>query len=290
MGNKIGPRARSVNHVRIAAAFGFGMPGRGGERIFRCKETARKFLCDLLCFSVEKSISVCEYKSSIAGMRPALIGLVRDRARLTIHKQPLKMRLRSFGLAVITSAITALAISGCANDANAPMAPTAPVGDASRSLLGVLARPTTVYPLQRSTPLANNVSASTIVGVLGGNVSIPAAGLNVVIPPLAVAPGTRITVTALAGANVAYEFEPHGIKFAVPLVATQSLRGTQAQSGGLINPSSLFVGYFPDATNQTLVSELLNLNVNVLNETSVLTIWHFSGYIIATGRAQPGDE
>ena len=200
------------------------------------------------------------------------------------------MRLRSLGLAVITSAITAIAISGCASDTTAPAAAGATASAPSRSLLGVLTQPTTVSPLLRLTPLASNVSASTIVGTLGGAISIPAAGLNVVIPPLAVAPGTRITVTALAGSNVAYQFEPHGIRFAVPLIATQSLRGTQAQTGGLINPSSLFAGYFPDAANQTLVSELLNLNVNLLNQTSVLTIWHFSGYIIATGRSDSSDQ
>jgi hypothetical protein len=200
------------------------------------------------------------------------------------------MRSRSLVVAVITSTITALAISGCASDATAPSAPAAEAIAPSRNLLGVLAGPTTVAPLRRSTPLLANVSASTIVGVLGGSVSVPSAGLNVVIPPLAVAPGTRITVTALAGSNVAYEFQPHGIRFAVPLVATQSLRGTQAQSGSLVNPLSLFAGYFPDPLNQTTITELLNVNISLLNQTSVFTIWHFSGYIIATGRAQPDAE
>ena len=74
----------------------------------------------------------------------------------------------------------------------------------------------------------------------------------------------------------------------MPLIATQSLKGTQAQSGGLINPLSLFAGYFPDSKQTTSISEILNLNVNVLNQTSVLTIWHFSGYIIATSRS--GDD
>lgn len=200
------------------------------------------------------------------------------------------MRFRSFGLAVITSAITAMAISGCAADATAPMAPTAAPSGASQSLLGLLRQPVTVSPLLRNTALATDISASTVVGVLGGNVSIPSAGLNIVIPPLAVAAGTKITVRALAGSNVAYEFEPHGIRFGVPLVATQSLRGTQAESGGLINPLSLFAGYFPDQNAPTSISELLNLNVSLLNQTSVFSIWHFSGYIIATGRAQPDGE
>jgi len=197
------------------------------------------------------------------------------------------MRLRSLGLAVITSAITAIAISGCAADATSPMAPAAAP---SQSLLGLLSQPTIVSPLLRNTPLPADISASTIVGVLGGNVSLPAAGLNVVIPPLAVAAGTRITVRAMAGSKVAYEFEPHGIRFGVPLIATQSLRDTQAQSGGLINPLSLFAGYFPDQTQPTSISELLNVNISLLNQTSIFSIWHFSGYIIATGRAQSGDE
>ena len=200
------------------------------------------------------------------------------------------MRLRSLGLAVITSAITAIAISGCAADATAPAAPTAAPAAPSQSLLGLLSEPVTVSPLLRNTPLPADVSASTIVGVLGGTVSIPSAGLNIVIPPLATAPGTRITVRALAGSNVAYQFEPHGIRFNIPLIATQNLRGTQAQSGGLINPLSLFAGYFADETRPTSITELLNVNVNLLNQTSVFSIWHFSGYIIATGRAQASDE
>ena len=93
----------------------------------------------------------------------------------------------------------------------------------------------------------------------------------------------------VAGSNVAYEFQPHGIRFGLPLIATQSLRGTQAQSGGSINPLSLIAGYFPDQSQPTSISELLNVNINLLNQTSVFSIWHFSGYIIATGRAQPQD-
>jgi len=129
------------------------------------------------------------------------------------------------------------------------------------------------------------VTASATIGPLGGVLALPSAGLTVVVPPLAVTKATKMSVTAVAGSSVAYEFEPHGIKFSVPLVATQSLKGTQAQSGGSINPLSLFAGYFPDSKQITSVSELLNLNVNVLGQTSVLTIWHFSGYIIATGRS-----
>ena len=195
------------------------------------------------------------------------------------------MRLRLLTLsATITAALLAY---GCANDSvTAPAStPVAAAAAASPSLLGsLLGQTTTVTPLLRKTPITS-VTASATIGPLGGVLALPSAGLTVVVPPLAVTTATKMSVTAVAGSSVAYEFEPHGIKFSVPLVATQSLKGTQAQSGGSINPLSLFAGYFPDSKQITSVSELLNLNVNVLGQTSVLTIWHFSGYIIATGRS-----
>jgi len=195
------------------------------------------------------------------------------------------MRLR---LLTLSATITAALLTyGCANDSvTAPAStPVAAPAGASPSLLGsLLGQTTTVTPLLRKTPITS-VTASATIGPLGGVLALPSAGLTVVVPPLAVTTATKMSVTAVAGSSVAYEFEPHGIKFSVPLVATQSLKGTQAQSGGSINPLSLFAGYFPDSKQITSVSELLNLNVNVLGQTSVLTIWHFSGYIIATGRS-----
>ena len=195
------------------------------------------------------------------------------------------MRLRLLTLsATITAALLAY---GCANDSvTAPAStPVAAPAGASPSLLGsLLGQTTTVTPLLRKTPITS-VTASATIGPLGGVLALPSAGLTVVVPPLAVTKATKMSVTAVAGSSVAYEFEPHGIKFTVPLVATQSLKGTQAQSGGSINPLSLFAGYFPDSKQITSVTELLNLDVNVLGQTSVLTIWHFSGYIIATGRS-----
>ena len=198
-----------------------------------------------------------------------------------------RLRLRPF-ITLSATLTAALLASGCANDsvtAPATMPAGAPEA-ASQTLLGsLLTKPTTVTPLLRTTPLKSALTTSATIGPLGGVLTLPGAGLTVVVPPLAVKSATKMSVTALAGSSVAYEFQPHGIKFLVPLVATQSLKGTQAQSGGLINPLSLFAGYFPDQTKITSVTELLNLNVNVLSQTSVLTIWHFSGYIIATGRS-----
>jgi hypothetical protein len=183
-----------------------------------------------------------------------------------------------------TAAAGAIVMNGCGSHDSpvAPQNPIAPTPEASSSLLGL--RSTSVTPLQRTTPLPTNLTASAYIGALGGSLSIPGAGITVVVPPLALTSTKLVTVTALAGSNVAYEFEPHGTKFLVPLVVTQNLSNTQAKSGGLINPLSLFVGYFPDDTNVLSVTELLNVNVNLLNQTAVFTVTHFSGYIVASGR------
>jgi len=190
--------------------------------------------------------------------------------------------LRSLALATLG----ALFVNGCGTNDNpvAPQSAVAPTAPASTSLLGLLSPTTTVTPLQRTKPLAQPLYASAYVGVLGGVLAIPGAGITVVVPPLALTSTKRLTVTALAGSTVAYEFEPHGTKFLVPLVVTQDLKSTQASSGGLVNPLSLFVGYFPDDTNILSVTELLNVNVNLLNQTALFTVTHFSGYIVASGR------
>ena len=209
------------------------------------------------------------------------------------------MRFRSFATVAATLSAGLLA-AGCGDSPVAPSAPpaapSAPIAapnSPNNSLLGgvlgtVLGSPTTVIPLNRTTPLASNVTVSKKIGLLGGVLSIPGAGITVVVPPLAVLSPTTISVTARAGSAVAYDFAPHGIKFAVPLVVTQSLAKTDAKTG-LVSINSLFAGYYPDSKNITSVTELLTLNVNLLNSTAIMTVWHFSGYIFASGRSGGGE-
>jgi hypothetical protein len=59
------------------------------------------------------------------------------------------------------------------------------------------------------------------------------------------------------------------------------LGSTQAGEG-LIDPNLLFVGYFSDASKDNLVTELTNVGISA--GTAVFPIWHFSGYIVASGR------
>ena len=179
------------------------------------------------------------------------------------------------------------AVTSC-DSATAP-APTPSSDSANNLLIG----PKIVKVVTRNTPLAAPISASTTVGLLGGQIYMPSVGLRVVIPALAVKAGTKITVTAVAGNQVAYEFQPHGIRFLTPLIVTQNLSSTSAaNSGGLVNTllsGGIFAGYFESLSdlNQNagtaLVSELLGVALNLSTKSATFSVFHFSGYLVAMG-------
>ena len=187
-------------------------------------------------------------------------------------------------LAVATLAV----VSSCDRGVTAPT----PASTSANTL--VLPSPTTVNVVQRTTPLAAPISASATIGILGGQITIPAAGIKVVVPALALTSPTKITVTAVAGNQVAYEFAPHGIRFLVPLVVTQNLVGTSAYGGGGIS-KSLVAGYFGSlsdldpAAGTGLVSELLGIALNLSAKTATFSVFHFSGYLVATGESTAPD-
>jgi hypothetical protein len=182
-----------------------------------------------------------------------------------------------------------IAVAGC-GDQPSVTTPTTPAGGTAGRT--ILLSPTTVNAVTRNTPLAQSVSTSRTIGLFGGTLSIPSAGISVVVPPLALTKSTLITVTAVAGNQVAYEFEPHGITFGVPLIVTQSLVGTSAQ-GTLLQ--MLYAGYFHQLSDLNLlngtavVTELLNTSVGVGGLTTVFPVFHFSGYLVATGLQSTDD-
>jgi hypothetical protein len=190
---------------------------------------------------------------------------------------------------------TLFAVTSC-DSATAPT-PTPSSNSANRLLLG---SPTKVKVVTRNTPLAAPISASATIGLLGGQINLPGAGLKVVVPALSLTKATKITVTAVAGSQVAYEFEPHGTRFLVPLIVTQDLSKTSAaNSGGLLNSllsGGIFAGYFgslsdlnkPDGT--ALVSELLGVVLNLSTKSATFTVFHFSGYLVATGESALSDS
>ena len=97
------------------------------------------------------------------------------------------MRVRSVvTLAAVVGATITLAACG-ATDSTAPTPPaiqSAP-SDASSNLLGtLLGAPRTITPLKRKTPLAAPITVSKPIGILGGTIAIPQAGIAIVVPPL----------------------------------------------------------------------------------------------------------
>lgn len=171
-------------------------------------------------------------------------------------------------------------LAGCASEpTSSPMAPNA------APQAGLLSSLTLVGGLQRTTPLASAITVSKTIGTAGGTLSIPTAGVTVTIPSGALSANTVITMTARAGTLVAYDFAPHGITFAKPLVFQQKLSGTSAN---LLNATLLQLGYYSDPSLLTaltgLVSELIGGNVNLLSWTFSANIKHFSGYMVGCGR------
>ena len=149
-------------------------------------------------------------------------------------------------------------------------------------------------PVKRNTPLASDVSWSFWAGPYGAASSNSAVGLTIVVPRGALSSTQRITVTALAGSAVAYKFEPHGLVFSRDVYLTQNLRGTSA--GGLLSIPLLSGAYF--ATDRlelnddglALVTEVVPALTSLLTKTATFPIGHFSGYILASGRAKGGEE
>ena len=178
--------------------------------------------------------------------------------------------------------LSVLLLAGCARDAASPVEPTAAIPQKpSAALLGLLP----VRGVTRSTALATNISVSAVIGKAGGTMTIPDAGLTLVVPAGAVTANTKFTATALAGRVVAYEFEPHGTKFAVPLKFTQDLRKVSLLSA--LTAPLMNGAYFTDSGNidqglgLALVSELLPATVDLLHSRVTFPIKHFSGYLVS---------
>jgi hypothetical protein len=193
------------------------------------------------------------------------------------------MRFRPLFTVLVVASSLGLAVS-CSNDSpTTPAAPPTSTQPGANTTL--LDNPITIAVLQRTSPLATNEVVQKRIGILGGTLVLPNAGLTIVVPALAVTSPVTITATALAGSNVAYELEPHGLRFLAPVVMTQDLSETEARLGGTVNPLSLYLGYFPNSSDITSVTELLSLQVNLPLQISTGLIWHFSGYALSSGRA-----
>ena len=205
-------------------------------------------------------------------------------------------------LGMVTTTILALLTAACGADGPSAPARAAPAVVANRSWAGmarerpVAALRDTVTVLRRIVPLRRELATTAVIGPSGGDIRIGAAGVLVHFPAGAVAVPTTITMTAPAGWQVAYEFEPHGIQFAEPVTITQDLRKTIA----VWAPSLLRTlegDYYDDTTGDPYldprhlvanVKEHMGGSVNRRAMLLSFDIHHFSGYLVSSGRSGGG--
>ena len=195
-------------------------------------------------------------------------------------------RLRILSTAIALAAVSLVSTS--CGDTTAPAshttAPSAILGLPSGLGGGVgTVVDTTVRSLQYAVPLLGDISRSATIGVDGGTIDIPETGFHLDIPKNAVAAPTTITVTAVQGSTVAYEFQPQGLTLNKRLIVTQDLSLTSVVSNLL---GTSFTGAYFTSRNDlhsdgtALVHELEPTTTDLTSLQVRFSIGHFSGYLV----------
>lgn len=185
--------------------------------------------------------------------------------------------LRTLALAL---AVTGL---GACTEAASPVAPETESSEGLfSSLLPGLVGGGSMDVVERTTPLADTLTASAVIGWRGGVIEIPEAGLRFVVPRGALRTPTEITVTAPAGDLVGYHFAPHGLNFRRPARIIQSTVGTELESSRALLRLARGA-YFAGPLAPTIDAlELFNLQLLPgLTRRVTFPVDHFSGYVIA---------
>ena len=177
--------------------------------------------------------------------------------------------------------------------ADAPTAPTARFGgDVGGFLAGphaaISAAPAAVTALARTTPLARDIVVKVQIQPGGGNiVNIPGTDAQINFPDHFVSKPTTFTITARAGSVVAYDFQPSGSFANNPVVITQRLQNTNWAGGAVGNLQGAYVkdwSQVSDAMKTATVDEFQETTVDTRANAVIIKVWHFSGYMVSTGR------
>ena len=185
---------------------------------------------------------------------------------------------QALGIAALLGGIPGLA--ACSGE---PLAPTA--ARAARSPATATTDGTVVTALRWSSPVTE-ASAARTIGPEGGSFSIP-NGITVTVPAGAVRTSTAFSVTRLPGSIVAYEFQPHGTTFDVPVQIEHPSRGVDFRK---VDLRSVRAAYFADgsqldhAAGTAVVTEFRPTSVSLEKGAVRFTVDHFSGYMVSRGR------
>ncbi|MGQ0646079.1 MAG: hypothetical protein ACT4P7_00820 [Gemmatimonadaceae bacterium] len=183
-----------------------------------------------------------------------------------------------------------LVVAACGGDAFAPApqiaAPAAAdaglVGDLLGGVGNTVGKLLQVKVLERKQEVKSAIVVKKTIGRAGGIIEIPQTGMRFVIPPGALDKDVAISVTAIKGKQVAYEFAPHGLTFKVPTVFQQNLSYTNALLGLDLG---LQGGYFKDVSQldprkgTALVDEIIRA-LSIGGWVS-FPVDHFSGYLVS---------
>jgi hypothetical protein len=195
----------------------------------------------------------------------------------------------------VGAALLVAGLTACADLATAPGAaprPGAPAFGKGSTTGGTTTTTTTSGTAVTGLLWTKDVSQTTssrVIGPDGGSVSI-SNGIKVIVPRGAVATNVAFSVTRLAGRIVAYDFQPHGIRFAVPVQIEQPTLGTSLKDQPTV--SGIEGAYFPEASSldqaagTATVTEFRPTFVSADNAWVKFTVDHFSGYMLSSGRTR----
>ena len=200
----------------------------------------------------------------------------------------------TFVRAVPTFATAALVfLAACSNDTlTAPVVSRAPALPTTYTsikvpIAGILKMLFPMDALTRDEALTEPVTRSFTFSTKGGRLEMKELGLRVDVPEGAI-PGNSltITVTALPGSDVAYDFQPHGTVFLKPLAFRQDLDNTSWDHSDF--KGVVIGGYFETESQLHAIDGLALLNelypVTIDSKRATFEIKHFSGYMVSGGR------
>ncbi len=135
--------------------------------------------------------------------------------------------------------------------------------------------------VKRTQTQTADYTTSKVIGRLGG--VIAGAGVQLVIPPLALKEDVLITLTVPRGDFMDVRFEPHGLQFRLPAILSLSLVNTEAGSNRSLLNGIIGVYHNDDAEDGSLdAEETFGLQLNGFR--AIFPIEHFSSYSVGFRR------